>query len=487
MTTSRSSNVSGLTEGPLLRPLVALSWPLVAIQLLQVAYNVADTFWLGRLSADAVGAISLAFPIVFLLISVGGGFTAAGAILVAQYTGAGGDRAAGRIAGQTLGFVMLVAVALGLLGFLVTGPMLALLPADPATQDRIIPMAAEYMRIFFLGSPALFGFFIFTSLMRGYGNTRTPLRVMVLSVAVNVVLDPILIFGWGPVEPMGIGGAAVATVVARMVAAVVGFYVLFGTNVGPAIEYRDLIPKPGPVKEIVRLGVPSALEQSGVSLAMVVATAMVATFPPAVVAAYGLGNRLLSLVFLPAMGLSQAMNTAVGQNLGAGKPDRAERAAYLGMKLVVAVLAVAAVFAAAFPGPIVAVLLPADSPSAVETIDFASEYLRIASVAFVFLGLWQVVQGTFRGAGNTTTALALSLFALWVVRLPATYLLAFTFDWGPAGIWTAVALGDVVGCLVALAWFTRGTWKEAVVDRGTDDDCNERGARLPDEAVPTDD
>ncbi|MFB6268171.1 MAG: MATE family efflux transporter, partial [Halodesulfurarchaeum sp.] len=159
-----------------------LAWPMIVIQLLQVAYNLADTFWLGQLSADAVGALSIAFPLIFLLISVGGGFTTAGSILVAQYTGAESEGSAGAVAGQTLSFVTLLAIALGAVGFLVTDQMLGLLPADPATMAQVIPLAGDYMRIFFLGQPFLFGFFVFSSLMRGYGNTRTPMRVMGISV-----------------------------------------------------------------------------------------------------------------------------------------------------------------------------------------------------------------------------------------------------------------------------------------------------------------
>lgn len=462
--TSTHDERSSLTRGPLLRPLVRLAWPLVAIQLLQVAYNLVDTVWLGRLSADAVGALSLAFPLVFLVISVGGGFTAAGAILVAQHTGAGGDRAAGRIAGQTLGFVGILSVVVGLIGFLATAPLLSLLPADPATTERVIPLAADYMRVFFLGSPALFGFFVFSALMRGVGDTRTPLVVMLLSVIVNVALDPFLIFGWWVFPAWGVQGAAVATVASRAIATLAGIYVLFGTDLGPTIELRDLIPKPGPVREIVELGVPTALEQSGTALAMVVATAMVATFPPAVVAAYGLGNRLMSLVTLPAMGLSQAMDTAVGQNLGADEPERATKAVKLGIALVVGVLSVVTVVVATVPEPIVTLFLPAETAAAAATIAHTTTYLRIMSIAFVFFGVFQVAMGTFRGAGNTTTALALSLLALWVVRLPATYLLAFPLGWGPTGVWTAVALGDVAGAIAALAWLSRGTWKSAVVD-----------------------
>ncbi|MFB6148443.1 MAG: MATE family efflux transporter, partial [Halobacteriales archaeon] len=225
-----------ITEGGLIRPLFRLAWPIVVIQLLQVAYNIADTLWLGRYSADAVGALSLAFPLVFLLISVAGGFTAAGAILVAQYTGAKSEGSAGKVAGQTITFVGLLAVVIGLVGFLLTDAMLGILPSSPATATQVVPLAADYMRVFFLGIPFLFGFYVFAAVMRGHGNTRSPMRVMAISVAINVVLDPFLIFGWWVFPQMGIEGAAIATIFSRGIASVLGFYILFVSRTGPAVE-----------------------------------------------------------------------------------------------------------------------------------------------------------------------------------------------------------------------------------------------------------
>jgi len=456
-----------ITEGALARPMLRLAWPLVLIQLLQVAYNVGDTIWLGRLSANAVGALGLAFPLIFLLISVGSGFTTAGGILVAQYTGARSERSAGRVAGQTLGFVGLLAVVLGLLGYALTGPMLGLLPAGPETSADVLPLAARYMRLFFLGLPFMFGFFVFASLMRGYGNTRTPLRVMVVSVVVNVVLDPVLIFGVGPVPKLGIEGAALATVLARAVATVVGLYVLFGLHAGPDVHLRHLVPDLEYVRKIVRLGVPSAVEESTSSLAMIILAAVVVTFPPAVVAAYGLGGRIVSLVFLPAMGLGQATNTLVGQNLGADKPERAEEAVWLATKVTAGIVLVIAVVTALFPAQILGIFLSPAAPGAAETIAHGSEFLRIAAVMFVFMGVLQVFLGAYRGAGNTKTALVFSMVTLWVGCVSMTYVLVFLLDWGPTGVWVGYSTGDILGAITAGLWFTRGTWKRAIVD-GTD-------------------
>ena len=468
---------SSITQGSLVRPLFTLAWPIVVTQLLQVAYNIADTIWLGRLSTDAVGALSLAFPLIFLLLSVGGGFTVAGSTLVAQYTGAGGEKSAGKAAGQTLSFVIILAVFLGALGYVLTGPLLGLLPADPETARDVVPLAADYMRVFFLGTPFLFGFFIFSALMRGYGNTRTPMRVMLLSVTLNVVLDPILIFGWSPlgIPQLGVEGAALATLISRAVATAVGLYVLFYLPAGPNIEFSHLRPDPETVRKIVDIGVPSALEQSTSALAMLTLTAMVVTFSPPVVAAFGLGNRLISLVFLPAMGLGRATNTMVGQNLGAKQADRAERAVKLAAGVGAGVMFGVAIVAVVFARPIVSVFMSTGTAEAAQTIELGIDYLRIRAVEFAFIGVLQVVLGAYRGAGNTRTALAFSLLSLWVGRVATVYLLTFVLGWGVTGIWVGMAAGNVLGAVTAGAWFTRGTWKRSVVDEADPSTASESG------------
>ena len=482
-----------ITEGSLVRPLFHLAWPIVVIQLLQVTYNVVDTLYLGRLSAEAVGAISLAFPLIFLLIAVAGGFTTAGAILVAQYTGAKGDGSAGLVAGQTIVTVAVLSVLIGVGGYFYTRPALELLPSDPSTAASVIPLAADYMEIIFLGIPLMFGFFVFSALMRGYGDTRTPMAVMLLSVVLNVLLDPFLIFGFAnnplfgwlaavpgvaALDPVGaesaayaatgfdgygIEGAAFATIVSRGVATVVGLWLLFATGVGPTITLEHLRPDVGVIEDVFRLGLPSSVEQTTSALAMITLTAMVVTFSPPVVAAYGLGNRLISLVFLPAMGLGRAIDTMVGQNLGANRADRAARAVTLAATTGAGVMVLVAVVAVTFTEPIVAAFL-GDVPDAPATIAYAVEYVRIRSVEFAFIGVTQVILGAFRGAGNTTTAMIISMLTLWVGRVGSVGYLVFVAGWGVTGIWVGMAVGNVLGAIVGVAWFARGTWTERYID-----------------------
>ncbi len=503
----RGDRPGSITEGSLVRPLFHLAWPIVVIQLLQVTYNVVDTLYLGRLSAEAVGAISLAFPLIFLLIAVAGGFTTAGAILVAQYTGAKGDRSAGLVAGQTITTVFSLAIVIGVVGYFYTRPALDLLPSDPETAATVIPLAADYMEVIFLGIPLMFGFFVFSALMRGYGDTRTPMLVMVVSVGLNVVLDPFFIFGfaenpvigWLDAAPLlgvvdfagleatlyaatgftgfGIQGAALATILSRGVATVLGLWLLLGTGLGPATRPEHLKPDLEIVEDIVRLGLPSTVEQTTSALAMITLTAMVVTFAPPIVAAYGLGNRLISLVFLPAMGLGRAIDTMVGQNLGAERSDRAERAVWLAASTGAGVMLVVAVIAAVFTEPIVSAFL-GDVPDAPATIAYGVEYVRIRAVEFAFIGVSQVILGAFRGAGNTKIAMTISILTLWVGRVVSVFVLAFgwsitvpvvgvtiaALELGETGIWIGMALGNVLGAIVGVAWFLRGTWKQRYIE-----------------------
>jgi putative MATE family efflux protein len=451
---------------------------------LQVTYNIADTLYLGRFSAEAVGALSLAFPLIFLLIAVAGGFTTAGAILVAQYTGAEGDESAGKVVGQTFTSVGALSLVIGVVGFFYTRPALELLPSDPETSADVIPLAADYMEVFFLGIPFIFGFFVFSALMRGYGDTRKPMYVMVVSVVANILLDPFFIFGFennplmawlqlGGLEStllsatgftgLGIEGAALATIVSRGFAAVIGMYLLFGTTIGPAVTVGHLVPDVSFIEDIVRLGTPSMVEQSTSALALVTLTGIVVTFAPPVVAAYGLGNRIISLVFLPALGLGRAIDTMVGQNLGADRADRAARATYLAASAAAGVMVVIAVGALAFAEPIVSVFL-GDVENAVATIEFGVEYVRIRSAEFAFLGVTQVLLGAFRGAGNTGTAMTISIITLWVGRVGTVTVLVFVVGMGATGLWVGMAVGNILGAVVAVPWFLRGTWKETYID-----------------------
>nr|WP_276282196.1 MATE family efflux transporter [Halorussus sp. DT72] len=441
-----------LTEGGIGWPLFYLSLPIVVTNLLQTAYNLADTFWLGQYSTKALAAISFAFPMVFLLISLGMGLSVAGSILVAQHVGADEEEQAEYAASQTVTFSLLASVVLGAVGYTFVGDFLAFLGASPDVLWR----AEAYMQVISLGIAFMFGFFVFISLMRGYGDTVTPMLVMLGTVVLNVVVDPFLIMGWGPFPAMGIEGAAIATVLSRAMAMVVGLGIMFRGNRGVQIHLSQMTPDLDFFKKLLGIGIPASIEGTGRALSVNLLLYVVGLFPTTVVAAFGIGTRVFSVIFLPAIAVARGVETMSGQNIGADKPDRAASANDFAAKVMFGVLAAMGVVIFLGAHGVVAVFT--DDP---EVIDIGANFLRWVAPSFGFIGVMRAYTGGFRGAGKTLVAAAISIFMLGVVRLPVAWVGAQSF--GPEGIWMAFLVSNVVGAVVAVLWFKRGTWRDADV------------------------
>ncbi|MFB1064582.1 MATE family efflux transporter [Natrinema sp. H-ect4] len=448
-----------LTSGGIGKPLFFLSMPIVVTNLFQTAYNLADTFWLGQYSTDALAAISFAFPMVFLLISLGMGISVAGSVLVAQYTGAGEETEAEYAASQTMTFAGIASVILGVVGYLFVGDFLGFMGASP----DVLPMASSYMEVISLGLLFMFGFAVFVALMRGYGDTITPMLVMFGSVVLNIIIDPFLIFGWAVVEnaplvgtiafpELGIEGAAIATVFSRALALVVGLAIMFRGERGVQINLRDMVPDFTYLRRLARIGVPASIEGTGRAVSMNLLLFIVAFFPDTVVAAYGIGTRVFSVVFLPAIAVARGVETMTGQNIGADKPDRAEQATALAAKALFGILTGAGVLIWFGAAPI-ADLFTTDP----EVVEISTEFLRYVALTFGFIGIMRAYTGSFRGAGKTLTAAAISVLMLGFIRFPIAWVFASSI--GESGIWLSFAVSNVAGAAIAYAWYQRGTWR----------------------------
>lgn len=455
-----------LTDGDILKPLIYLSLPIVITNLLQTAYNLADTFWLGRYSTDALAAISFGFPMVFLLISLGMGLSVAGSVLVAQHTGAGETRQAEYAASQTVSFAFIGSVLLGTVGYPFVRPFLKFLGASA----DVLPGATAYMQVIALGLPFMFGFFVFISLMRGAGDTITPMIVMLGTVILNVILDPFLINGWDvgfiAIPELGIQGAAVATVFSRSLAMIVGIGIMLSGSRGIQIHLADLTPDFQYLRTILKIGVPASVEGTGRALSINALLIVVGLFSTTVVAAFGIGTRVFSVIFLPAIAVARGVETMSGQNIGAGKYDRAEQANYLAAKGLFVILAFIGVVIFLVPRPIVAVFT---NDTAV--ITEGTTFLRYVALSFGFIGIMRAFTGGFRGAGKTLVAATISVLTLAGIRLPIAYITSqyrlpipyADVIFGVRGIWTAFFISNIAGAFIAWLWFRRGTWRDGSV------------------------
>jgi putative MATE family efflux protein len=444
----KSEDELDLTNGSIARPLFHLSVPIVIMNLLQTTYNLVDTFWLGQYDTAALAATSFTFPMVLLYISVGFGISAAGSILVAQHLGAGNRSQASRAASQTVTLSVIGAVALGTLGYLFVDDVLAIIGPTP----QVHKLATIYMQTISLGLVFLFGFVSFMALMRGAGDTVTPMLVVAGSVGVNIVLDPVLIFGWGPFPEWGIQGAAIATVVTRALAFGVGLWIMFNGQRGIQISVSQLRPTRDCIATQLRLAIPASVEGVSRTVSLNLLLVIVGIFSTPVVAGYGIGMRVLSVVYLPAIAVARGIETMTGQNIGAVQPERAEAATHFAARFVFVVLAFVGIVSLLWAEAIVGVFT-----TDAEVTSNGAVFLRYIAPTFGFIGLMRVFAGSLRGAGETLTAALIVLTIYGLIRLPIAQFGATTV--GPSGVWLSIAATNVVGAVLAYGWYRYGSWQ----------------------------
>lgn len=443
-----------IIHGPIFSSLVKLSLPIMVSQFMQTLYNLADTFWVGKVGAEAVAAISLSFPLIFLMISVAAGLTIAGTALIAQYQGAGDIKQVEKMAGQLISFIGAFSILVSVVGFLWARDLLSLMGAAP----EIIDPATGYLKIIFAGMPFMFGFFIFSASLRGIGDTMTPAVMMFSSVILNIILDPVLIFGLGPFPAMGVEGAAVATIFSRAVVAIYAIYIFANGSRGIQLKYQNMIPDWPTIKMIIRIGLPSSIEQSMVSLGQLFMTTLVASFGTITLAAFGIVNRLISIPVILAMGFSAATTTMVGQNIGADQKKRAERTALVSITTVFTSLTLIGAFFMIFPEWSIGVFNR--EPGVLRD---GQAYLLAVAWNFGFIGVLNAVNGVFKGAGKTIPPMIISTTNLWIFRVLLAFLLSRTLGWGTAGLWWAVAISNIAGALLGVIWLKVADWSEKVI------------------------
>ena len=439
-----------LTQGPILKTLLMLAWPIVFGNLLQTGYQLVDAFWVGQLGAGAVAAVAVSFPVNFLLIGLGSGFSVAGSVLVAQNFGARHFKMVNHVAAQALVLGTALGLVLTVVAHLASPLILRLMGAGP----DIFTQANQFQRVLFWGLTFNFGFFMFQALMRGVGEVKIPLYINLVTLALNFVLDPLFIYGWGPVPAMGVAGSAAATLITQMLSVVAGLAVLLRGRSGIQLSYRGYRPDWQLLGRVLRLGLPSSVDMSARALGLSVLTTLAAGFGTTVLATYGIGSRIIALAIIPALGISLACSTLVAQNVGARNLPRALQTANYAVAVSFGVLLAlgGAIWVAA--GPLVAFFLRGNATVS----GYAVEFVRIAALSLCFTGVQQTVSGAFRGVGNKLSAMVLTITGIWVFQFPVAWYLSHHTALGFRGIWWSFVVANVGIALVAGLWYWKGNW-----------------------------
>lgn len=438
------------TKIPLGRAIFLLAVPMVLELIMESTFAVVDIYFVGRLGASAVSVVGLTETYLYLLYAVAMGLATAVTAIVARRIGENRRESAGMAAVQAIFIALLVSLPFAIAGLFYSKELLALMGADQWGIEH----GYRYTQWMLGGNITVVLLFLLNAVFRGAGDAAIAMRVLWIANGVNIILDPLLIFGWGPVPAMGVEGAAIATNIGRAMGVVIQLWILFkgGKHIRASLAQLQWNGKI--MISILRTSI-GGIGQMIVSMtSWIFIMRILADVSSEAVAGATIALRVMMFTMMPAWGLSNAAATLVGQNLGAGEPARAEAAVWkIGLYNMVFLVLVSVVF-----------FLYNEQLMRIFTVDaqvirIGGEWLRILSYSFFVYGWWMVSVQAFNGAGDTKTPTFINLFFFWLIQIPLSYYLAIHLDWKHSGVFWAVFISETGVGLFTLWLFTRGRWK----------------------------
>jgi putative MATE family efflux protein len=443
--------MKNLTEGNSGSLIFKFAMPMLIGNVFQQLYNIVDSIIVGRyIGKQALAAVGASFPLIFMLISFVVGVAMGTTIIVSQYFGARDIKMVKRSIETMYIFLFFASIIVTLLGITLSGPIFRLINLP----DDVMPQAITYFNVYLSGTIFFFGFNGISSVLRGLGDSKTPLYFLVISTVMNVILVWLFVavFKWG------VAGSAWATVIAQAGAFFTGIIYLNRTHEIVKLNSLKLVFDRAIFRKSLMIGLPTGLQQTFVSMGMLAVTRIVNGFGTDVIAAYSVAVRLDSLAGMPAMNFGAALSTFVGQNLGANKPERVRHGLKATFMMSGALAVLTSLFVIIFRHQLMH-LFTED----VAVIEIGAQYLVIVSSFYIFFSTMFVIGGVMRGAGDTIIPMFISLFALWVIRIPAAWILSRYF--GVDGIWWSIPVAWFIGMSLSYLYYLKGNWKTKVVVR----------------------
>lgn len=437
-----------LTEGKLINAIMMLAIPVVINSFLQTMYNLTDTFWLGKLGTSELAAINLVTPVQNIVQNFGSGLTVAGAVLVSQYFGAKRYEDAKSMANQIFACAMIFSVVCAIMINLLTPGIVVWLGADESTRINAI----RYLSLVILDMPFLYTVNMFQSINQAQGDTVKPMLLNLTGICINLILDPVLMV----VFELGVSGAALATVFAKFVPAVIAFVVLTNKNKLIHLDLRKLKFEKEKLKNILIIGLPTAIGGSTMQFGFLLMSKSVYKYGTQAMAAYGIGNKVNGLISLPSNGIGSAVATIVGQNVGAGKLDRAKRGHNISMCISVGFLAVGGFILSRMPISTSIVRIFSRDP---EVVAMAAEFLSIMAFWCFSNGVYNSTMGLFQGSGHTEVTMIVDASRLWIFRFATLYVCEELLGLGVRSIWYSVVVSNGISAVLLFAVYLTGYWK----------------------------
>jgi putative MATE family efflux protein len=438
------------TSGSINRAIFLLSVPMILEMVMESLFTVVDVFFVSQVSIDAIATVGLTESVITLIYSVAIGLSTAATALVARRVGEGNADQAGKSIGQIILISVALSLLMGIPGYFYAGDILRLMGADAS----VIETGTRYAQIEFLSSPVIVLLYSLSGALRGAGAASAAMRSLWIANGLNIVLDPLFIFGVGFLPELGVTGAAVATTIGRSVGVGYQLYFLYTTRKAVSLKWPDFTPDWAHIGSILSLAAGGTSQFLISSASWIFLTRILAEFGSDVVAGYTIAIRVIIFTLLPAWGMANAAATLVGQNLGAGQPDRAESSVWRTAKYNMWFLVSLALLFFVAAEYIVGWFTP--NPAVVAT---GVTTLRVLCLGYGFYAYGMVIIQAINGAGDTRTPIYLNLICFWLVEIPVAYLLALALEWGPLGVFAAVPIGESLLAVLGILVFRRGNWK----------------------------
>lgn len=442
-------NIKLILQGSMGKAILALAVPVVINSFLQTMYNLTDTYWLGQLGTNELAAINLVSPLQQIVVNFGSGLTVAGAVLIAQLIGASKKEEAASMASQIFVCAMIFSIICAGVIAIFTPTVVNWLGADEPTAK----VANVYLRIVILDMPFLYMVNIFAAIRQAQGDTVSPMFLNLTGILLNVILDPLLmiVINWGA------AGAALATVIAKAVPAMISLVILKRDTTGVRIRLKGFRFEKSKMKSILTVGLPTAIGGSTMQLGFLLMSRNVYVYGTGAMAAYGIGNKVNGLITLPSNGIGSAVATIVGQNIGANQIDRAEKGYKIARRVSVIFLFVGGlILSRPFLSEAIVGLFSTDE----EVIAMAADFLSIMALWCFTNGVYNSTSGLFQGSGHTEVTMAVDATRLWVFRFATLYVCENWLHMGVRSIWYSVVVSNALSSVILYVVYRTGLWKK---------------------------
>lgn len=443
-----------LTQGSINRAIVLLSVPMIIEMLGESVFALVDTYFVNMISNEAFNTVILTENVATIIYSLGIGISIAASAMVARRIGEKNPDAAAKAAAQAIILTILVSIIISFVGIFFAEDILRAMKAD----EKVIAIGVPYTQILLGSNIVIMLLFILNGIFRGAGDASMAMRSLWIANLINIVLDPLLIFGVGPFPELGLTGAAIATMIGRGTGVAFQLYILFNGKRLIQLSRAYFTPNPETIRKIVGIATTGTGQFLISSASWIFLMRLVAELGTVAVSGYGLAIKIIIFTILPAWGISNAAATLLGQNLGAEQPERAETSVWRAAYLNAAFMFTVSIFYFIFAEQLMTIFT-----TDAEVISIGARSLKIFSIGYVFFGIGMTINNSFGGAGDTRTPTVINFITFWLIQIPLAYFFVKNLGWKIDGVLWAVVLSEMILTLMCIVIFRQGKWKKVQI------------------------